>query len=124
MYLPLHKLELPLGNIRRASYVLLMSILCHLVYWAARFLNASEVEYYAFVGGLACMLLSVTLAIPYIMLAVVFLLSPLPLYFCLDSPSLPMLHQWWFWLYVVVSTLVGIRLLVVAEKRYPKRNDQ
>jgi len=123
MYLPLHKLKIPPSNLRRTLRTLIVTILSLVVFVAAKLFGATEVEYYAFQTSLVTLMLSVVLAVPFIALAVGVLLSPMVVYLWLDSPSLPMLSQWWFWFYVLMAIAAGICLMVVAEKRYPKRDE-
>jgi len=122
MYLPLHKLKIPPQNARRAFIVSVCAFLCFFVWGAASLLHIYPVTYYAFVAGNVCLGLCVVLAVPYVALAASVMLSPMVIYLWLDSASLPMLKVWWFWLYVLFTTISGIRLMIVAEKKYPPRS--
>ncbi|MBK8478317.1 MAG: hypothetical protein IPL39_19075 [Opitutaceae bacterium] len=123
MYLPLHKVKVPPGNLRRALRALVIAIVSFFAFIAAKLFGALEVEYYAFHTSLVAMILFIVLAVPFITLAVSVILSPMVVYLWLDSPSPPMLRQWWFWLHVAVAVVVGICLMIVAEKKYPRRDE-
>jgi hypothetical protein len=122
MYLPLHKLKIPAGNVRRSGFALVVSLLCFAAVAIAHMFLVRSVEYYAFLAGLLAFLLMIVFAVPLISAAVVFFLAPPVIYAFWDSPSLPLIRQWWFWLFVITAEGIGIRLLAIAEKKYPKRN--
>lgn len=123
MYLPLHKVKVPPDNMRRALRALAFCVLSFAVYLTATFFGSTIVEYYAFQLSLVALVLSVVLAVPFVALAIGILLSPIATYLWFDSPSAPVLHHWWFWAHVVFAVAIGIRLMIVAEKRYPRRDN-
>lgn len=81
----------------------------------------SMVEYYALQATLVTFVLTVVLAVPYIATAVAIFLLPAVLYVVLDTPSFPMAQKWWFWGLVILAVVVGIRVLAIAVRKYPKR---
>ena len=121
MYFPLHRLKIPPGNLRRAGIAIIVAIASFAVFLLAHFLSWRLTEYYALQASLIAMLSVIVLAVPYVAGAVAIFLLPAVLYVALDSASLPMVRQWWFWVVVGVSVATGIWLLSVAERRYPKR---
>jgi hypothetical protein len=123
VYIPFHKVKVPPDNLRRAFRALVLALISFVVFLGGRLSGYSQVEYYAFQTSLVALMLYVTLAVPFLMLAIGVLLSPMVVYLWLDSPSFPMLYQWWFWLHILVALLGGGSLVAVAGRRYPKRDD-
>ncbi len=122
MYLPLHTVNVPRANLRRAVWSLALGLACFLVSLAANLIGGQPTAYYALQLGLVLTLGGVALAVPYIALAAAVMLSPVATYLGTDSPSTPAINQWWFWIHVLAAIAIGIRLLAIAEKKYPKRD--
>jgi hypothetical protein len=122
MYLPLHKLKIPSSNVRRSGIALIVSGACFAAFLIAHAFDADAIEYYALQFGLLSLVFTIVFAAPYIAGAIAVFLAPPALFVALDSPSLSMVRQWWFWLFVIAAVAVGIRILAAAEKKYPKRD--
>lgn len=67
-------------------------------------------------------LLGIFFAVPVVMIGVVFLLTPVVVYFFADDRSYPILHAWWYWVGCVFCVCVWVWTLIDAERRYPRKS--
>jgi len=108
---------------RRASWALLLAALMLASTLISRFAGWLSFEFYSFEALVCSLFLYLTLAVPYMMLAVALLLSPMLTFLWFDSPSYPMTHQWWFWLHVLVALFAGGCALSLAGRKYPGKDE-
>jgi len=123
MYLPLHKLKIPASNMRRARYALYGSIAAFITFLVSNLLGFFEVAYYSHQIFLICLIGYVTLAVPIMMIGIAIFLTPFAVYFIWNSPENMILRQPWYWLLSIFCLIYFIYLLIIAARRYPKRED-
>jgi ABC-type dipeptide/oligopeptide/nickel transport system permease component len=123
MFISFRKIRVPEDNLRRAGWALIFAVIALVVSGVAHVGRWMALEYYSFQTFLCALFGYLVLAVPYMMLAVTLLLSPMVTFLWFDSPSCRMTHQWWFWLHVLLAIAGGAWCLSVAGQKYPKRNE-
>ena len=122
MYLPLHKLRIPAGNIRRAILVLVVGIASFMAAIVASLFGWSLIAYVAHMLSYLCIMLSVVFAVPWIMAGVALILAPFAIYLFFDTPDRRILYCWWFWVLAASCVVGAVGVFYIAGRRYPSRD--